>query len=267
VIPRREDDRDQVKLKKKAKARKPTAKGDGPQQQPRRAMPPADHNNGRTRAAVYMRVSSDKQSTENQKPDLDRMVQARDLDVVAVFEESVSAAKHRPAFEEMLRAAHRGEFRILVIWALDRFGRSMVGNLDAVLTLDRLGVTVISCRESWLDTDGPVRSLLIAIISWIGEQERNRIGERTRAGLDRARRKGTRLGRPQAHVNVSYARQLRAQGMSIREAARRLGVGSSTLHRILQDPEDQQEQPRVPKRVPRREAGKSPELREPAAVP
>jgi DNA invertase Pin-like site-specific DNA recombinase len=74
----------------------------------------------------------------------------------------------------------------------------MVGNLADVLELDRIGVTVVSVRESWLDTGGPVRSLLIAIFSWVAEQERARLIERTKAGLAAARRKGKRLGRPRA---------------------------------------------------------------------
>jgi DNA invertase Pin-like site-specific DNA recombinase len=98
----------------------------------------------------------------------------------------------------MLKDARRGKFQVLVVWALDRFGRSMVGNLRDVLELDRLGVQVVSVRESWLDTGSPVRTLLIAIFSWVAEQERSRLIERTKAGVAAARRRGARLGRPRA---------------------------------------------------------------------
>jgi DNA invertase Pin-like site-specific DNA recombinase len=94
---------------------------------------------------------------------VEQLADARGLEVVAVYEEQASAAKRRQTYETMLRDAKRGKFSVLVIWALDRFGRSMVGNLQDVLELDRIGVTVVSVRESWLDTGGPVRSLLIAI--------------------------------------------------------------------------------------------------------
>ena len=77
-------------------------------------------------------------------------------------------------------AARRAGFDALIVWAIDRFGRSMVGNLTDVLELDRLGVQVVSVRESWLDTGSPVRNLLIAIFSWVAEQERTRLVERTR---------------------------------------------------------------------------------------
>jgi DNA invertase Pin-like site-specific DNA recombinase len=109
----------------------------------------------------------------------------------------------------------------------------MVGNLQAVIELDRIGVQVISVREQWLDTSGPVRSLLIAIFSWVAEQERLRISERTKAGLERARRQGKQIGRPKAIINMPVALALRDRGFSIRQMARELKIGASTLHRLL----------------------------------
>ncbi|HEY3358319.1 MAG TPA: recombinase family protein [Polyangia bacterium] len=191
-----------------------------------------------TTCALYIRVSSDGQSLDNQKPELHQLARVRGLAVTQVFEEKVSAVKHRPAYEAMMRAAHQGQFQALVIWALDRLGRSMIGNLTVVLELDRLGVQVISVRESWLDTASPVRPLLLAVFSWVAEQERRRISERTKAGLDRARRHGRHLGRPRVAVSVSAALALRRSGLSIREVARQLKVGASTLHRLLQAAED-----------------------------
>jgi len=72
--------------------------------------------------------------------------------------------------------AYRGDFEVVLVWSLDRLGRSMTGNLEAVLELDRCGVEVVSVREPWLDTGGPVRALLIAIFGWVAEQERAQIG-------------------------------------------------------------------------------------------
>jgi DNA invertase Pin-like site-specific DNA recombinase len=191
-----------------------------------------------TSCALYIRVSGDGQCLDNQKPELYQLARGRGLDIVHVFEEKVSAVKRRPAYEAMMLAAHRGAFHALVIWSLDRFGRSMVGNLTAVLELDRLGIQVISVRESWLDTASPVRPLLLAVFSWVAEQERRRISERTKAGLDRARRQGRHLGRPRATVSVDVALALRRRGLSIREVARQLKVGASTVHRLLREAED-----------------------------
>jgi DNA invertase Pin-like site-specific DNA recombinase len=181
-----------------------------------------------SRAALYLRVSTDKQSTANQRPEVEQLVRARGFEVVHAYEEQASAAKHRPKYEAMLKDARRGKFQVLVVWALDRFGRSMVGNLQDVLELDRIGVQVVSVRETWLDTGSPVRTLLIAIFSWVAEQERARLIERTKAGVAAARRRGARLGRPPARVDRDRLHELRAQGWSVRKIAKTLGVGSST---------------------------------------
>lgn len=154
--------------------------------------------------------------------------------MVEVYEEKVSAAKERPAFQRMMLDAHRGRWSTLVVWALDRFGRSMAGNLASVLELDRIGVKVISVREPWLDTSGPVRSLLVAIFSWVAEQERIRISERTKAGQERARRAGKVVGRPRVMIDLPKALVLRECGKSIRAIAAELRVGAVTLHRALQ---------------------------------
>jgi DNA invertase Pin-like site-specific DNA recombinase len=127
------------------------------------------------RAAIYLRVRKGEQTTENQRPEVEDVIRTRRLELVAEYEEKVSAVKARPQFDKMMRDAHRGAFDVLVVWALDRFGRSMVGNLQAVLELDRRGVQVVSVRESWLDTGGAVRPLLIAIFSWVAEQERSHL--------------------------------------------------------------------------------------------
>lgn len=185
------------------------------------------------RAAIYLRVSKEEQSTDNQRPDVEQLAGARGLQIVERYEENRSAAKKRPEFDRMLEDAHRGRFDVLIVWALDRFGRSMVGNLQAVLALDRSGVQVVSVRESWLDTGGPVRSLLLAIFSWIAEQERAQLIARTRAGIDRARRRGIRLGRPAGRVDVVRAAAMRAGGASLRDVSAALGVPVSTLSRAL----------------------------------
>jgi DNA invertase Pin-like site-specific DNA recombinase len=187
------------------------------------------------RAAIYLRVSKSdgSQSVENQRPDVEQLAAARGFEVVHVYEEHASAAKHRPKYEAMIKDARRGKFSALIVWAIDRFGRSMVHNLQDVLELDRLGVTVISVRESWLDTGGPVRSLLVAIFSWVAEQERERLVSRTKAGLERARRAGKRIGRPPRRVDVERARELRAGGKTLREVAAMFGVGAATLHRAM----------------------------------
>ena len=118
---------------------------------------------GTRRAAVYLRCSTDRGHTDNQAPAVMQLARARGFEIAHVFDENVSAVKQRPEWTKLREAAHRGEFEAVVVFALDRLGRSMVGNLQEVLTLDRLGVAVVSVREPWLDMAGPVRELLIGI--------------------------------------------------------------------------------------------------------
>jgi len=187
------------------------------------------------RAAIYLRVSKSdgSQTTDCQRPEVEQLARARGFEVVQVYEEQAPAAKHRPIFEQMLKDARRGKLTVLVLWSLDRFGRSMVGNLQDVLELDRLGITVVSVKETWLDTGGPVRDLLVGIFSWVAEQERARLIERTKVGLQAARRRGAKIGRPRRGVDLDRAHELRARGQSLRAVAMELGVGYATLCRAL----------------------------------
>jgi DNA invertase Pin-like site-specific DNA recombinase len=177
------------------------------------------------RAALYVRVSTEKQTARNQLAELRQLAHARGYEPV-VYEEVESAAKLRPTFQRMLSDARAGRVRAILVWALDRFHRSMLGAIQDVLELDRIGVPVLSVREGWLDTSGPVRPLLVAIFGWVAEQERARLIERTKAGLERARRDGVRLGRPRASPLKLQAAVVHVRGgASLRTAAKRAGVG------------------------------------------
>ncbi|TAN40123.1 MAG: recombinase family protein [Nitrospirae bacterium] len=189
------------------------------------------------RAAIYLRVSSEEQTYENQRPDVERVVRTRGYELVRTYEEQAGAAKARSAFARLMADAHQGLFDVLVVWAFDRFGRSMTGNMQAVLDLDRRGVTVVSVREPWLDTQGAVRPLLIAIFSWVAEQEREQLVARTVAGMARARKKGVRIGRPEMPIDKALVRALHAQGESVRQISQRLRVPKTTVHRALRRPE------------------------------
>ncbi len=178
------------------------------------------------RAAVYLRVSSDRQTVENQRREVEDLVRARGFDPV-VYEETESAAKARHVLDRLLADVHRGRVQVFAVWALDRLHRSMVGAVQVVLEFDRLGVRVLSVREPWLDTSSPVRPLLVAIFGWVAEQERARLIERVNAGIARAREKGTRsgraIGRPRTRPPRAEVERLRAEGLSWPVVAARLG--------------------------------------------
>lgn len=187
-------------------------------------------------AAVYLRVSTGEQSTANQLGELQDLAERRELELVAVYEDVASgAANTRPQFKAMLDGARRGRFRTLLLWSIDRLGRTMAGNCATVLELDALGVRVVSFREPWLDAHGPVRELLVAIFSWVAQQEREQLIARTNAGLARARARGIRLGRPRRiPLSVlSVARSHVELGASVRAVAKHLQVPESTLRAEL----------------------------------
>lgn len=188
------------------------------------------------RAALYVRVSTDRQDATAQLPDLERMATARDWEW-EVRSEVESGAKRRPELERLLDDARRGAVHVIAVWALDRLGRSMQETVARVLELDRLGVQVVSVREPWMDSGGPTRPLLLAIMAWVAEQERTRLIERTRAGIERARKQGKRLGRPPATdkraIALTTAAAEVAGGKSIRAAAAAWDLSESTLRGFI----------------------------------
>lgn len=185
--------------------------------------------------AIYVRVSTDDQTVENQFPALEALAATRKLQVTRRFEDVISGTKFkRPGFDALMAAARRGEFQYILVWAVDRLGRSMPKIIETVVEFDRLGISLVSYSEGWLDTSGPTRSLLLSIFAWVAEQERTRLIDRTNAGLDRARAAGKTLGRPKVALDLDEVLRLRKKGLSISMVARTLRVGVGTVHRALQ---------------------------------
>ncbi len=183
------------------------------------------------RAAVYVRVSTHDQEVENQLVELRRFVDARGWEAREYVDEGVSGVvEQRPALDELVRDAKRRRFDVLVCWRLDRLGRSLKHLITLLDDLQALGVAFVSLAEG-IDATTPAGKLQMHILGAISEFERARIAERVRAGLARVRREGRRLGRPPARIAQDAVESVR--GLSVREAARRLGVSRSTAHRVL----------------------------------
>ena len=141
--------------------------------------------------------------------------------------------KSRPALNRLMADAGRKKFDAVLVWKLDRFGRSLRHPVNAIAKLEALGVAFISFRDN-LDLSTPSGRLNFMIIGAMAEFERALIQERVKAGLRNAKAKGKKLGRPRADVDKSQVEALRASGMSWREIAEKLGVGLGTVHRSLQ---------------------------------
>jgi DNA invertase Pin-like site-specific DNA recombinase len=143
----------------------------------------------------------------------------------------VSGAKDsRPALDTLVRDAKRRRFDTLVVWRLDRLGRNLRHLILLLEELQALGVAFVSLSEG-IDATTPAGKLQLHILGAIAEFERARIAERVRAGLQRARAQGIRLGRPR--LTVPESRLTPVRGLSVRQAAERLGVSAATAHRWL----------------------------------
>jgi DNA invertase Pin-like site-specific DNA recombinase len=187
------------------------------------------------RGALYVRVSTKEQTVENQERELRAWAGRLGLEVAAVYRETASGARaDRAQLGELLAAAHRREFDTLLIWALDRLSREGIGALARYMEqLRTAGIRVLSHQEPWLDTAGPVSDLLVAVFGWVARQERQRLSERVRAGLARARERGTRsgrpIGRPRRILDLADVARRRAAGQTWRKVARALKVPARTL--------------------------------------
>ena len=183
------------------------------------------------RAALYARVSTLDQEPENQLAELRRYVAARDWVPIEYVDQGVSGAKdHRPALDRLVADARRRQVDTVVVWRLDRLGRSLKHLVTLLDEFHAVGVGFVSLGEG-IDLHTPAGRLQLHILAALAEFERARIAERVAAGLARAKQNGTRLGRPEKVVPESVLGSVR--GLSVREAARRLGVSPATAHRWL----------------------------------
>ncbi len=183
------------------------------------------------KAALYARVSTLDQEPENQLAELRRYVDARGWTAQEFIDKGISGAKHRrPALDALINDAKRRRFDVVVCWRLDRLGRNLRHLILLIDELHALGVAFISLHEG-IDATTPAGRLQLHVLGAIAEFERARIAERVRAGLARAKKQGRRLGRPQRPVPEAVLAPVR--GLSVREAARQLGVSPATAHRWL----------------------------------
>ena len=188
------------------------------------------------RAAIYLRVSTSGQTVENQRRELEQVAERRGWSVVEVYQdEGISGAKgrdKRPGFDRMLKDVSRRKFDVVMAWAIDRLGRSLIDLLDTIAHLQAVGADLYLDQQN-IDTTTPAGKLLFQITGAFAEFERSMIRQRVNAGLARARAQGKRLGRPTLPPDKEDAvRALRASGTGIMKTARLAGVGVSAVQRI-----------------------------------
>ncbi len=172
--------------------------------------------------AIYARVSKNDESQDprNQVNPLRDYAKALGGEIVQEYIDLASGGNSdREHFLRMLNDADKRKFDLVIVWALDRLSREGISNtLGYLKRLSRNGVALKSLQESWLDTrDEGLSQLLLAIFSWVAQQERRRIIERTKAGLERAKRQGKKLGRPHG---AKDSRERRKSGYYLRYASK-----------------------------------------------
>jgi DNA invertase Pin-like site-specific DNA recombinase len=191
------------------------------------------------RAAIYLRVSSDDQTTENQRLVLARVAAHRGWLIVQTYEDQgISGAKgrdQRPAFDQLLTDAVRRKFDILMVWSIDRLGRSVLHVANALAEFDGAAIRLY-CDRAGIDSSTPMGRAMIQMASVFGEQERSILRSRVLAGLERVRAQGGKLGRPKVSPKIENAiRTHLSAGKGILKVAALVGAGSGTVQRVKRE--------------------------------
>lgn len=186
------------------------------------------------RAGLYARVStSDQQTLPMQNRALREYAARRGWTIAMQIREVGSGAAQRQAREQLLEAARRRDIDVVLVWRLDRWGRSVADLLATLQELEHLGVGFVSLTEA-LDLTTPAGRAMAGLLAIFAEFEREILRERTRAGLAQARENGKRLGRPiTAGLHSAEIRKLYRAGIAKAEIARRLQIGRTSVRRIL----------------------------------
>ena len=189
--------------------------------------------------AIYIRVSTSKQDTDNQRRELEAVAKRSGWQDVKVFEDAgISGAKgrdQRPGLDAMMKGVNAREFDMVASWSVDRLGRSLTDLLGILQGLQEKGVDLF-LHQQGLDTSTTAGKAMFQMLGVFAEFERGIIRERVNAGLARARAKGTKLGRRRVKPSVE-ARivELRANGDGIHKIRKKLNVGTSVVQRVFKE--------------------------------
>jgi DNA invertase Pin-like site-specific DNA recombinase len=188
------------------------------------------------RVALYVRVSTDGQTTTNQQRELEAVAERHGWTVVEVFRDHGISGKNgrekRPGFDKLLNAVARKDVDIVAAWSVDRLGRSLQHLIGFLEELRAKGVDLY-LHQQGLDTSTPAGRALFQVMGVFAEFERSMIVARVNAGLKRARAEGKVLGRPRVSQAIEQAiRRELAKGRGIHATAKLVGVGAGTVQRV-----------------------------------
>ena len=186
------------------------------------------------KVAIYLRVSTSTQTVENQRLELEAYCKRQGWVITQTYEDAgISGAKFdRPALQQMLKDASKSKFDVLVVWKVDRLARSTSDLLSILQQLTALGVGFVSTTQA-IDTTSSMGRMVVTFLAAIAEFERATIVERVKAGIQRAKADGVKIGRPRVAVDVIRAIELRNQGQGYKQIAKNLGLPRTTVYRTL----------------------------------
>ncbi len=193
-------------------------------------------NKKQKKVALYLRVSTLDQTTENQRRDLMAVAERADWTIVDIYEDlGISGAKgrdKRPAFDRLLKDATRRRFELIAVWSVDRLGRNLQDLLHFLTEIHSYSIDVYLYQQG-LDTSTPTGRAMFQMMGIFAEFERTMIQERVRAGIARAKANGVVLGRPQTDaVKEAAILETLKNGTGILKTAKIHGVGTSVVQRI-----------------------------------
>ena len=202
------------------------------------------------RAALYLRVSTGEQTTENQRLELEAIAAKAGWEIVEVYEDAgISGAngrEKRPAFDRLLKDATKRKFDIVLAWSVDRLGRSLQHLVSFLDELHSLGIDLY-LHQQGVDTTTPAGKALFQMMGVFSEFERSMIQSRVKAGLERAKAQGKRIGRPRIDTDKerAIATAIREGDKGLMRIARENGVGVSVVQRIKEASNTVENRPKI----------------------
>jgi DNA invertase Pin-like site-specific DNA recombinase len=191
------------------------------------------------RAGIYLRVSTNEQTTDNQRVALEAIAKQRGWDVAGIYsDQGISGSKgrdKRPAFDKLLKDAVKGKLDVVAAWSVDRLGRSLQDVIECMNELMSVKVDLYIHQQA-VDSSTSGGKAMLSMCAVFAEFERNIIVERVRAGIARAKASGTKFGRPKISPALEQRiRELRSAGHGFIKTAKLAGVGVGTVQRVVCD--------------------------------
>ena len=186
------------------------------------------------KVAIYARVSTDDQTTENQVFELKKVANRMGWTITAVYADTISGAKaKRPELDKLLKSAMRKEIDVIMAWSVDRLGRSLQHLITLLSDIQSKDVDLY-LHQQGIDTTTPSGKMMFQMCGVFAEFERAMIQERVKAGLKRAKEQGKRLGRPPVPpIQIEKMKRMREEGMTLTAIAKKAGVSVGKVHQCV----------------------------------